>query len=148
MLHGLITILTGVAIALSVRGITALARRETTQANTVKSPRAFLIIGVIGLVFFMAFTLLAMLCFIGARADVVEIGDGGTTNNTYLPGYNYYNYSYTQQIYTAEEIGTAGTINSIAFKNTGAEKSRTYNIYFKLTEKASFSGGTDWVMTA
>ncbi|MBO4827499.1 MAG: fibronectin type III domain-containing protein [Prevotella sp.] len=92
-----------------------------------------------------AFTLLAMLCFIGARADVVEIGDGGTTNNTYLPGYNYYNYSYTQQIYTAEEIGTAGTINSIAFKNTGAEKSRTYNIYFKLTDKASFSGGTDWV---
>ena len=79
------------------------------------------------------------------KADIVEIGTGGTTNNQYLPGYNYYNYSYTQQIYTAEEIGTPGTINSIAFKNLGAAKTRTYKIYMAHTEKATFTAGTDWV---
>ena len=78
-------------------------------------------------------------------ANFIEIGDGGTTNNTYLPGYSFYKYSYTQQIYTADEIGTAGTINSIAFKNTGAEKTRTYNIYMALTDKETFANGTDWV---
>ena len=91
---------------------------------------------------------LMLLCFAVfgvARADVVEIGDGGTTNNTYLPGYNYFNYSLSQQIYTAEEIGMAGTINSIAFKNTGTEKTRTYNVYMLLTDKEAFASGTDWV---
>ena len=89
-----------------------------------------------------------LLCFAFfgvARAEVVEVGDGGTTNNSYLPGYNYYNYSLTQQIYTPCEIGMAGTINSIAFKNTGAEKTRTYNVYMLLTDKETFTGGTDWV---
>ena len=89
-----------------------------------------------------------LLCFAFfgvARADVVEIGDGGATNNSYLPGYNYYNYSLTQQIYTADEIGMAGTINSIAFKNTGAEKTRNYNVYMLLTDKETFTNGTDWV---
>ena len=75
----------------------------------------------------------------------VEIGDGGTTNNTYLPGYNFYDYSLTQQIYTDTEIGMAGTINSIAFKNTGTQKTRTYNIYMLHTDKDAFSSGTDWV---
>ena len=77
---------------------------------------------------------------------VVEVGDTtSTTNNTYLPGYNYYNYSYTQQIYTASEIGMAGTITSIAFKNTGAEKTRAYNVYMAHTTKDAFTSGTDWV---
>ena len=89
--------------------------------------------------------LLCFACFGVARADLVEIGDGGTTNNSYLPGYNFYNYSLTQQIYTAEEINMAGTINSIAFKNTGTEKTRTYNVYMLLTDKETFSSGTDWV---
>ena len=91
---------------------------------------------------------LMLLCFAFfglARATEVEIGDGGTSSNQYLPGYNFYNYSYTQQIYTADEIGMAGTINSIAFKNTGAEKTRTYNVYMTLTDKETFSSNTDWV---
>ena len=91
-----------------------------------------------------AFMLFAVLfCFTGARAYEVEIGDGGETNS-YLPGYNYYKYSLTQQIYTAAEIGMAGTINSIAFKNTGAEKTRTYSVYMLHTDKETFEGGTDW----
>ena len=75
----------------------------------------------------------------------MQIGDGGTANNQYLPGYNYYNYSYTQQIYTADEIGDAGTITSIAFKNTGTEKTRTYSIYMALTDIDSFADGNSWV---
>lgn len=70
----------------------------------------------------------------GATADV----------NDYLPSYSYYNYSLTQQIYTADEIGEEGTITSIAFINEGDEKTRTLDIYLKNTEKSSFSGSYDW----
>ena len=72
------------------------------------------------------------------------IGDGGTTTNNYLPSYNYYNYSLTQQIYTKEEFGAPGLITSIAFYNGGTEKTRTYDFYMKNTEKSTFSGGSDW----
>ncbi len=79
--------------------------------------------------------------------QAIEIGEATTINN-YLPSYNYYNYSLTQQIYTATEIGTAGTINSIAFFNEGSEKTRTYDIYLKHTTKSSFSSKTDWITVA
>ena len=72
------------------------------------------------------------------------IGDGTATNN-YLPSYSYYNYSLTEQIYTAEELGEAGTITSIAFYNAGAEKTRTFDLYLKATTKGSFTGNTDWI---
>ena len=43
----------------------------------------------------------------------------GTQSNTgsCFPLYNYYNYSCTQQIFTQEELGNAGTIEKISFKN-------------------------------
>ena len=74
----------------------------------------------------------------------IEIGENTTTNN-YLPSYNYYKYTLSQQIYTADEIGIAGTINSIAFYNGGAEKTRTYDFYLMATTKSSFSSETDWI---
>ena len=77
----------------------------------------------------------------------IEIGEF-TTNNAYLPSYNYYKYSLTQQIYTADEIGAAGTINWIAFYNEGAAKTRTYDFYLKATNKTSFSSKTDWITVA
>ena len=87
-----------------------------------------------------------VLAFMGvARAEVVEIGDGGTTTNSYLPSYSLYNYSLTQQIYTAAEIGTAGTINSIAFYNGGTEKTRTYDLYLVNTTKTTFADNFDWI---
>ena len=74
------------------------------------------------------------------------IGDGGDATSTYLPTYNYYSYSLSQQIYTAEEIGaTAGVITSIAFYNGGTEKTRTLDFYMKNTDKSSFSGNSDWI---
>ncbi|MBQ6083112.1 MAG: choice-of-anchor J domain-containing protein [Bacteroidales bacterium] len=77
--------------------------------------------------------------------DEVIIGEGATTNS-YVPTYNLYNYSCTDQIYTAEEIGGAGTINSIAFMPaTVNAASRNLNIYMVNTDKTSFSGATDWI---
>ena len=76
--------------------------------------------------------------------QAIEIGTGETTHN-YLPSYSYYKQALTQQIYTAEEIGTSGTITSIAFYNEGAERTRTYDFYLKATTKSSFSSSIDWI---
>ena len=75
----------------------------------------------------------------------VLIGDGGTTTDNYLPSHSFFKYSLTQQIYTADEIGMAGTITSIAFYNGGGEKSRTYDVYLVHTDKTVFSNTTDWI---
>ena len=77
--------------------------------------------------------------------NIVTIGDGSTTNNQYLPSYSYYNYSLTQQLYTAAEIGQAGNISSIAFYNGGTEKTRSYTIYMVNTNKSVFSSSYDWI---
>ncbi len=94
--------------------------------------RLFLLIGMIGMF------------SVPLRAEEVTIGSG-TTTNAWLPSHSYYKYSLTQQIYTADEIGGAGTINSIAFYNGGTEKTRTYDVYLVNIEKSSFSGSSDWV---
>ena len=73
----------------------------------------------------------------------VCIGEG-TTTNSYLPTYSYYNYSLTQQIYTAEEIGGAGLIESVDFYCTGAV-TRTLDVYMVSTEKDAFESTTDWI---
>ena len=77
-------------------------------------------------------------------ASGVMIGSGESTNE-YLPTYNYYKYSLTEQIYTSAELGGAGAITSIAFYNSGAEKTRTLDFYLKTTTKSSFSSKTDWI---
>ena len=46
--------------------------------------------------------------------ETVTIGNG-TSTDYYTPIGTYYNYSITEQLYTADEIGMAGTINSISF---------------------------------
>ena len=76
-------------------------------------------------------------------AETITIGTG-TSTNTYLPSYSFYNYSMTQQIYTADEIGGSGIINSISL-NFSAQKNRTVDIYLVETDKSSFSSSTDWV---
>ena len=74
---------------------------------------------------------------------LVCIGSG-TATNSYIPTYTYYNYSLTQQIYTAEEIGAEGYILNVAF-HCSAAKTRTWDIYMVKTDKTSFSGATDWI---
>ena len=77
--------------------------------------------------------------------SIIEIGVGGTATNQYLPSYSYYCHTLSQQIYTAEEIGTSGTITSVAFYNGGAEKTRTYDLYLVHTDKDSFYDNYDWI---
>ena len=61
----------------------------------------------------------------------VTIGEGTATCNTNPIG-TYYNYSITEQLYTADEIGMAGNITSIGFYYMGlAEKSLPITVYMK-----------------
>lgn len=74
----------------------------------------------------------------------ITIGSG-TSANQYLPTYAYYNYSLTQQIYTAAEVGSAGTITKVAFKVSNSKSAtRNIDLYLKHTSKTAFSSGTDW----
>ena len=86
-----------------------------------------------------------VLAFMGvARADVVTIGSG-TETSSYVPSYSYYKQGFSQQLYTPAEIGSAGTIYSIAFYNDGATKTRTYDVYMVHTTKTAFTSNTDWI---
>ncbi len=52
-------------------------------------------------------------CLVGSQSTVT-IGEG-TATYQYLPTYNLYNYSLTQQIFTAAELNASGNINGISF---------------------------------
>ena len=89
--------------------------------------------------------------------DEATITTGTTANNFSLPTNNYYNRSYTQQIYDAAEIGfTSGTIiNGIAFLPThitsGASNTYTkpdQSIYLANTTKSTFTNATDHIPAA
>jgi hypothetical protein len=67
------------------------------------------------------------------------------SDNFYFPSWSYYNYSMTQQIYTASELEGITTITDISFFNAGAEKTRVYDIYLKHTDKTTFDNRTDWI---
>ena len=80
----------------------------------------------------------------------ITIGDLQSTSQiAQLPWYGVYDYSYSQQIYTADEIGTSGTINAVTMwlVHTGSEALPTFNIdiYMKEVDKETFSGSNDWV---
>ena len=82
---------------------------------------------------------------IATALEALRIGDGTAGTNTipFYLGNSEYPYSISQQIYTAEEIGTAGTIKAIAFYHRLSHMSMTMNgvkIYMKHTEKNAFSG--------
>jgi len=71
----------------------------------------------------------------------VEIGDG-TSAGYYTPIGTYYNYSITEQLYTADEIGTAGTITSISFYYAyTAAKDFPITVYMANVEATDLSTG-------
>ena len=75
-----------------------------------------------------------------------QIGNGTTTTYT-LPLNNFYNYSYTQQIFLASEMSGAATISNIAFEYAYSSPSTDKNnvsIYLGHTSKTSFSSATDY----
>ncbi len=70
----------------------------------------------------------------------------GTSTSYYVPVNNYYNYSLTEQIYTAEEIGMAGAILSIDFyKAATTATEKDLDIYIVATDKDEFESTTDWI---
>ena len=76
--------------------------------------------------------------------EEVTVGSG-TSTNSYIPTYAYYKYSITQQIYTADEIGSAGNITAIAFKVSNSKSTaRTMDVYLKHVSKTEFSSRKDW----
>ena len=67
--------------------------------------------------------------------------------NNVLPMFSLYNYSYTQQIYTAAEIGAPGVITSITLWLYGNANlpEMSFDIYLKETDKEAFESTDDWV---
>ncbi|MBO5809873.1 MAG: choice-of-anchor J domain-containing protein [Bacteroidales bacterium] len=91
-------------------------------------------------------------CATTAKAPLIKevlVGAGDATGE-FIPTYTYYNYSTTQQIYTAEELGFgAGNVTKIAFYNNGSAVSRNIDVYITNTTKANFTGSSNMVnMTA
>ena len=83
------------------------------------------------------------------KADEVTIGSlSDATANTYLPFSGSWNYGYSQQIYTPDEIGQSGTISSLSLwlYNSGSSTLPNYpiTIYMKEVSKESFASKTDW----
>lgn len=69
-------------------------------------------------------------CLVGGD---FTIGTGTATNN-YLPSYSFYNYSYSQQLFLASEIGGPRDIESVTFEMTALSSQRTYKIYLMHTD--------------
>ena len=98
--------------------------------------------------------LFAMMCLFGLfgslNAQTVDlvIGEEGTTSNANIPFYTYYNYSISQQIYTAEEMWglSESTISTIGFKQFDSSvRTRNIAIYLLNTDRTSFTYyGSDW----
>lgn len=78
----------------------------------------------------------------------IDLGDM-TANNSYVPLYTLYDYSFTEQIYTASDLGSATNINSISYYvNTANSVDRNpVLIYMANTDKTTFSSTSDWVST-
>ena len=76
----------------------------------------------------------------------IVIGAESSLSNQYIPTYEYYDYSVTQQIYTADEIQSGeGTITSVAFRQTeSVSDTRVLDVYMLNTEELSFTSGNNW----
>ncbi|MBO4751354.1 MAG: gliding motility-associated C-terminal domain-containing protein [Bacteroidales bacterium] len=87
---------------------------------------------------------------INAACSNKTCGTGSSTNNG-TPVNNFYNYTYTQLLFLANEINvTGGTIEKIGFQygySTAMTAKTNVTIYMANTTKSSFSNGNDWVLT-
>ena len=84
-------------------------------------------------------------------AECHLIGEGNTNSND-LPMNVRNAYSFTQQIYTQEELGDAGSIHAVGFFSAGSSfyvnsytVVRNIAIYIKATEKLAFDDTNDWM---
>ena len=78
-----------------------------------------------------------------AQTEIV-IGTGETTSSN-LPVYALYENSYSQQLFTAEEIGMAGSITSISFfPTTASSYDRVVDIYMLNVDRTAFASTSEW----
>ena len=68
-----------------------------------------------------------------------------TTTSQYVPAYTYYNYSFTQFIYHANEVGIDGVIDTLKFNVSSNSTTRTWTVYMAETSHSTFSSGSDAV---
>jgi len=72
----------------------------------------------------------------------------GTITTYLLPLNNYYNYTYTQQIYLASEMSGAATIDSLAFEyaySTPSSVKSNVTIYLGHTAQSTFSSTSNYI---
>ena len=76
---------------------------------------------------------------LGANAEFTSVSDA-------LPVKLYYNYSFSEQIYKAEELGNISEISAIGFKvSTASNKDAIGDVYLLNTDKTSFDNTDDTV---
>ena len=86
-------------------------------------------------------------CLAGGETAV----GSGTTTNYLFPLNNYYNYSYTQQIYLASEMGGPHDITSVSFDyayTTSMTAKTNVNIYLGHTTQSAFTSTSNYVPLA
>ena len=72
----------------------------------------------------------------------IAIGNG-TTTNTYIPSYTLYNYSFSQQLYTAAEMGGSNTLRGLKFYiTTPTSQPRNWDIYLGNVTATALTGYT------
>ncbi len=91
---------------------------------------------------FVLLVLMAIIAPLAVHAQdpiTVTIGEGTSTTNK-NPFGTWYNYSFAEQLYTASEIGTAGTISSISFYYSGTQtKTFPLEVYMKTVDNENLS---------
>ncbi|MBR3710033.1 MAG: choice-of-anchor J domain-containing protein [Bacteroidales bacterium] len=86
----------------------------------------------------------------GTQSQTITLGSGNSTTSgrnvpLYINRAYGYGYSLSQQIYTASEIGSSGSITSLAFRVNNAQSSnRTLHIYLTSTTNTDFDYDSDW----
>lgn len=72
-----------------------------------------------------------------------------TVSSTYdIPMYTGYQYSLSEQLFLADELGTSGSINSIQLYCDSYPATRNIEVYLLNTTKSSFTSYSDWVTTS
>ena len=72
----------------------------------------------------------------------MQIGTG-TSTSQYVPDYGYYNYAYSQMLYTAAEVGIDGEIDTLAFQVSSGSATRTVTIYMAEVSQTNLSSQVD-----
>ena len=74
----------------------------------------------------------------------VQIGSG-TSTSSYLPSYSQSTRSYSQQIFKKEELGAAGTIDTLSIEMSTADSARSVSIYLMHTSATNIFS---WIPTS